>query len=80
MDREPGTKRQGRITRLRLVLAGAAVLGAGVAGWALHRAAGGGSAKLSFNQDIQPILSENCYPCHGPDRGARKAGLRLDRA
>jgi hypothetical protein len=36
--------------------------------------------KLSFNQSIQPILSENCYPCHGPDPGARKAKLRLDRA
>ena len=35
---------------------------------------------LSFNQSIQPILSENCYPCHGPDPGARKAKLRLDRA
>src|SRR6516165_6895445 len=37
------------------------------------------NAKLSFNETIQPILSENCYPCHGPDPGARKAGLRLDR-
>ncbi len=37
-------------------------------------------AKLSFNQSIAPILSENCYPCHGPDPGARKAKLRLDRA
>jgi mono/diheme cytochrome c family protein len=37
-------------------------------------------AKLSFNQTIQPILSENCYACHGPDPGARKAKLRLDRA
>src|SRR4029077_18575836 len=36
--------------------------------------------KLSFNQSIQPILSENCYPCHGPDPGARKAKMRLDRA
>src|SRR5438876_6323325 len=35
--------------------------------------------KLSFNETIQPILSENCYACHGPDPGARKAGLRLDR-
>ena len=35
---------------------------------------------LSFNRDIQPILSENCYHCHGPDSAARKAGLRLDRA
>ncbi len=36
--------------------------------------------KLSFNQTIQPILSANCYACHGPDPGARKAKLRLDRA
>jgi mono/diheme cytochrome c family protein len=36
--------------------------------------------KLSFNEHIQPILSENCYPCHGPDSGSRKAGLRLDHA
>ena len=36
--------------------------------------------KLSFNETIQPILSENCYACHGPDPGARKAKLRLDRA
>jgi mono/diheme cytochrome c family protein len=35
--------------------------------------------KLTFNRNIQPILSENCYPCHGPDPGARKAKLRLDR-
>ena len=35
--------------------------------------------KLVFNESIEPILSENCYPCHGPDPGARKAGLRVDR-
>lgn len=33
---------------------------------------------LGFNESIQPILSENCYGCHGPDSGSRKAGLRLD--
>src|SRR5688572_13000354 len=36
--------------------------------------------KLSFNDSIQPILSDNCYHCHGPDAGSRKAGLRLDRS
>jgi hypothetical protein len=35
-------------------------------------------AKLDFNRDVQPILSENCYQCHGPDKANRKADLRLD--
>lgn len=38
--------------------------------------------EVSFNEHIQPILSEYCYHCHGPDSGTRKpkdAPLRLDR-
>src|SRR3954463_14890679 len=34
---------------------------------------------IQYNRDIRPILSENCYQCHGPDKNHRKAGLRLDR-
>jgi hypothetical protein len=45
-----------------------------------HSASKALPAKLSFNQTVQPILSENCYACHGPDPGGRKAKLRLDRA
>ncbi|MEP6668442.1 MAG: PSD1 and planctomycete cytochrome C domain-containing protein [Chthoniobacter sp.] len=44
---------------------------------ALGHAANSGT--VDFNRDIQPILSENCYHCHGPDEHARKAKLRLDR-
>ena len=33
---------------------------------------------IDYNWHVRPILSENCFKCHGPDPSSRKAGLRLD--
>jgi hypothetical protein len=44
--------------------------------------AGNGSAaepeRLQFARDLLPLLSNHCFPCHGPDPKERQAGLRLD--
>lgn len=35
-------------------------------------------AAIDFNRDVRPILSNNCFQCHGPDEKVRKGKFRLD--
>src|SRR6185295_17516691 len=70
-----------RTARNMVVLAGWAVMTvtspyshAAPAG--LNRTPDKGSA--NFSRDVLPILSDNCFQCHGPDEKARKGKLRLD--
>src|SRR6478752_2766525 len=37
-----------------------------------------GHAQVRFNRDIRPIMADTCFRCHGPDKNARMAGMRLD--
>ncbi len=59
--------------RVRSILAIVSLMMLGPVG-ALHA----GDSGIEFNRDIRPILSENCYTCHGPDAQKREASLRLD--
>jgi Protein of unknown function (DUF1549)/Planctomycete cytochrome C len=50
----------------------------GMSGLRLASAAEPQPDTIRFSRDILPILSDNCFQCHGPDAAQRKGSLRLD--
>src|SRR5882724_11304930 len=44
----------------------------------MTHSSGAATNAVEFNRDVRPILSENCFACHGPDKNQRKGKLRVD--
>src|SRR5207302_1745461 len=70
---EPAMKRSNVLGIRHLILAGCLLLAS-----LIPTRAEPPQPVVDFNRQIRPILSENCFACHGPDDKTRKAKLRLD--
>src|SRR6185295_19461448 len=67
-----GIENEGKqMTRTQLILTACLAFSAALPASEMAR-------KIEFNRDIRPILSDNCFLCHGPDKNTRKAKMRLD--
>src|SRR3974390_2471659 len=72
----PGQGRTGRRLGVKAGVAAVLIVAAQAASAASTPRPDSRNAKLEFDRDVRPILAENCYACHGPDEGKRKAKLR----
>ena len=74
-------RRRHQLTGVRLAPATIALLWAalGCTSLVCGQSTGNTEASIDFDRQVRPILSDNCFPCHGPDSGQRQADLRLDR-
>src|SRR5215813_15321494 len=76
-DGGSGRSRRARASRA-LVLAGTAAAWLAGCSSATPDLGGLRADEIDYNWHVRPILSENCFKCHGPDASSRKAKLRLD--
>jgi hypothetical protein len=64
------------VSWVAFVAAAVLVLGSGPT--RVVEAAGAVSARIDFDREIRPLLSDRCFRCHGPNEKDRKGGFRLD--